>query len=174
MRTTIIITIITAFFVVVMGTAHADDTLGASGVQGLDARRIGNVKKGVLMEVRSVQIRVESSTAAKATGAGIGAAVGGIACNKKDWAVQALCGSVVGILGGVVGDRVGSSTREGFEMIVLFEATGELVSIVQEAVGTVIPANGSEVYVATINGTTRVFPVTAPTGKTASAAAFRM
>lgn len=171
-----IINLVVAILLIGMGSAYADGTLGASGVGGAETRRIGNVQRGLLLETRPVKIRVESSVAAKATGASIGAAVGGMACKKQDWAIQALCGTVGGVLGGVTGGAVGGSTKEGVEMIVLFETTGELVSIAQEAQGTAIPANGSEVYVATINGMTRVFPVTAPTGKAnASAnAAYRM
>lgn len=169
MRALIIIFALINLFI---GTAHAAGEFGASGFGSSETRKLGNVKKGVLLEARSVQITVEATNVAKATGGSLGATAGSYACKEQDWAIQALCGTVGGILGAIAGEVVSSKTVEGIEMIILFEQSGELVSVTQEAAGTKLTGTGDEVYVATINGTTRVFPVGGASA--ATKAMFRM
>lgn len=163
-----IINIFTTIVLTVLSfTAFAGD-FSSAGVAGNEARRVGKVLKGTLLESRAVSITVDAGYAAKATGATIGAAVGGVLGNKVakgNWVMTGLIGTVGGVVGSMAAEGIASERKQGIEMIVLVEATGDLITVTQELNGTTIPANGDSVYVATINGTTRVFPVTATTGK---------
>lgn len=152
--------IITMFVTV----ASANGDYGSSGVGMNEARRVGQVIKGVVLETRPIAIKVNAGYGAKAAGASIGAAIGGIVgrnASRDNYAAAALLGTVGGIMGTIAGDVIGSESKEGVEMIVLIESTGQIITVAQELQGTPVPANGSNVFVATINGVTRVFPANA-------------
>lgn len=148
--------------IVGMGSAFAAGEYGASGAGVGEARRVGKVIKGTLLEARPVSIKVEAGYGAKAAGASIGAAIGGMVGDKVgngNYVAAGLLGTLGGIIGGIAGDVVGTETREAVEMVVMVD--GDLITVIQEAKGTVVPPEGSEVYIATVNDVTRVFPITA-------------
>lgn len=153
------------FFVCVVTTVttFASDygDYGSSGVGINEVRSIGKVVKGTVLATRPITIKVSAGYGAKAAGASIGAAIGGIVgrnASRDNYAVAALLGTVGGIIGTIAGDAIGSESREGIEMIVLIENTGQIITVAQELQGTPVPANGSSVFVATINSVTRVYP----------------
>lgn len=150
----LIIAIITMVFA---GSAFADGEYGASNVDMNQARRIGKAQMGVVVEARPMDITVTSNKG-KIAGAAVGAATGGIACRKQGYSVQMLCGTIAGLAGGAVGNSVSTEVRPGVEILVMLEGSQEIITVAQELRGTVVPAEGSRVFVATINGTTRVFP----------------
>lgn len=167
-------TIITIIAMIIASAAFANGDFGSQGIGMNEARRVGVVKKGVVLESRRVIIKVEAGFASKAAGASIGAAVGGLVGGKSgNYAAAALMGTVGGILGSVAGEAVGSERKEGVEMIVLIEQTGELITVAQELQGTAVLPNGSNVFVANVNGVVRVFPNNANTAP-AHQAGFRM
>lgn len=167
-------TIITIIAMFIASAAFANGDYGSQGIGMNEARRVGVVKKGVVLESRRVAIKVEAGFASKAAGASIGAAVGGaVGMKSGNYAAGAILGTVGGILGSVAGEVVGTERKEGVEMIVLIEQTGELITVAQELQGTAVLPNGSSVFVANINGVVRVFPNTTNTAP-AQPAGYRM
>lgn len=151
--------------IAVMSIPATAQEMGASGIGGQDVRRIGRVQMGTVLEVRRMVIHTPASWQAKATGgtvgAALGAALGGKVGSKKsnNYTARALMGVLGGVAGAVAGDAIGSGSREGIEMIILLK-NGELVTITQEVAGTQVPAIDGDVYIATVNGITRVYPAT--------------
>lgn len=151
--------------IAVMTVPAAAQDMGASSIGGQDVRRIGRVQMGTLLEVRRMVIQTPASWQAKATGGTVGAALGAAlggrvgSKNSNNYTARALMGVLGGVVGAVAGDAIGSGSREGIEMIILLK-NGELVTVTQEATGTPVPVIGGEVYIASINGTTRVYPTT--------------
>lgn len=161
-----------ALIAILSGSAFANGDYGASGIGRQEVRRIGNVVVGTVLEVRRVSVKIEAGYAEKAAGASIGAVLGGAIGNKAgngNYAATALMGVVGGIAGSIAGDRIGTERKEGIEVVILIPKTGELVTVSQEATGTTIPAPGSEVYIASVNGVTRVFPVNSNIATSANA-----
>lgn len=107
--------------------------LGSSDYERRDARRVYEVKMGVVESVRSVQIEGSKSGVGTATGA----VVGGVAGSNIGQGKGAIVGAVLGaVAGGVAGSAIekGVTKANGLELTVRLDS-GRTIAIVQEDTG---------------------------------------
>ena len=107
--------------------------LGSSDYERRDARRVYEVKMGVVESIRSVRIEGTKS----GVGTAAGAVVGGVAGSNVGQGKGAVVGSVLGaVLGGVAGSAIeqGVTKKNGLELTVRMDA-GRTIAIVQEDTG---------------------------------------
>lgn len=107
--------------------------LGSSDYERRDARRVYEVKMGVVESVRGVQIEGSKSGVGTATGA----VVGGVAGSNVGQGKGAIVGAVLGaVVGGVAGSAIegGVTKKNGLELTVRLDS-GRTIAIVQEDTG---------------------------------------
>lgn len=131
-----------------------------TGLQGdtysqSDARKVQKVQYATVEDIRMVVIEGKQS----GVGAVAGGVVGGIAGNSVGGGSGSSIASVAGALaGGVLGNKAeeASSRKQGIELVVRLDGSGETIAVVQEYDEKEVFHPGDSVRLMTVNGTTRV------------------
>jgi outer membrane lipoprotein SlyB len=127
--------------------------LGSGDYERKEARRVYEVKMGVVESVRQVKLEGTQS----GVGAAAGGVVGGIAGSKvgggKGSAIGAVVGAVAGGLGGAAAEEA-LTRKAGLEIVVRLDS-GRTIAVVQEDTGESF-ARGDRVRVLESGGQARV------------------
>jgi len=127
--------------------------LGSGDYERKEARRVYEVKMGVVESVRQVKLEGTES----GVGAAAGGVVGGIAGSKvgggKGSAIGAVVGAVAGGLGGAAAEEA-LTRKAGLEIVVRLDS-GRTIAVVQEDTGESF-ARGDRVRVLESGGQARV------------------
>jgi len=107
--------------------------LGSGDYERRDARRVYEVKMGVVESIRQVQIEGSKSGVGTAAGAVVGGVAGSQVGKGKGSTVGAVLGAVVG---GIAGSAIekGATKKNGLELTVRLDS-GRTIAIVQEDTG---------------------------------------
>lgn len=110
--------------------------------------------------VYSREVKIEGSSHTPLVGATIGTILGGAigarsGSTNSRMVKSAILGSALGVAGSYVGARVAQESAQ--ELVVQTDST-QVVTVVQSTEDGVKFANGSQVYLVNIGGTTRVIP----------------
>jgi outer membrane lipoprotein SlyB len=148
-----------------------------STVEGPDARRVQDVRIGVVLDAIPVVIEAPASTQARATGATLGGLLGALAGNKQNWQAQ----SALGVLGALAGDAVAqksaAASYDALQLVIQLEG-GKVISLVQAMDEPMPLMRGEPVYVVgnagyygsqAVRVLRRAIPAPAPTNQAASA-----
>ena len=104
--------------------------LGGDDYERSEARRIYEVKMGVVESVRSVKLEGTESGIGAAAGGAIGGIAGSTAGGGKGSAVAAVLGAVVGGLAGAATEEAGTR-KAGVEITIRLDS-GRFIALVQE------------------------------------------
>lgn len=104
--------------------------LGSGDYERTEARRVYEVKMGVVQHVRAVKLEGTESGIGAAAGGAIGGIAGSKAGNGKGSAVGAVIGAVVGGLAGAATEEIGTR-KAGVEVTVRLDS-GRTIALVQE------------------------------------------
>ncbi len=104
--------------------------LGSGDYERTEARRVYEVKMGVVQHVRAVKLEGTESGIGAAAGGAIGGIAGSKAGNGKGSAVGAVIGAVVGGLAGAATEEIGTRIA-GVEVTVRLDS-GRTIALVQE------------------------------------------
>lgn len=132
---------------------------GCAGGKGSDdyvrgeARRVYEVKMGVVEHVRAVKLEGTASGVGTAAGAAVGGIAGSGAGQGKGSAVAAVLGAVVGGIAGAAAEE-GITRKPGLEITVRLDS-GRTIAVVQEDGGEVF-AKGDRVRILESGGQARV------------------
>jgi outer membrane lipoprotein SlyB len=123
----------TVLILTAVAAAGCTSGLGGGDYQRSDARRVYEVKMGVIESIRSVKIEGSQSGVGTATGA----VIGGVAGSNIGQGKGAIVGTVLGaVAGGMAGKAIEESTtkKNGLEITVRLDS-GRTIAIVQEDTG---------------------------------------
>lgn len=148
------------FFIIliVLTTITACTTSGLSGTtySRTDARKVQTVKYGTIESVTPVVIEGRTDGI---VGAGSGAVVGGIAGSTvgggKGRTIATVVGAVAGGLAGQAAEKK-LTTKQGQELTIRLEATGDIISVVQEVENDQFFKTGDRIRLLQYGGNTRV------------------
>jgi len=137
-----------------VGSASAQG-LGSQDYQAQEARRVGYVDEGTIVNVRNVEITVEASARDRVSGA----AVAGVGCalvgrRMSDWTARAALSTLCGLGGERIANSAATHVVQSVELIVKLK-DGRLVAVTQQDEGTVF-SKGQTVFVIRSGGTDRV------------------
>lgn len=117
-----------------------------------DARKVQNVRMGVVESVRTAKLEGTNSNIGTAAGAVVGGIAGSTVGEGKGSAIGAVIGAVAGGLAGSAIEEV-ATRKDALEITVKLD-NGSLIAIVQEATETFTP--GERVRLIESGGITRV------------------
>lgn len=148
------------FFIIliILTTITACTTSGLSGTtySRTDARKVQTVKYGTIESVTPVVIEGRTDGI---VGTGSGAVVGGIAGSTvgggKGRTIAAVVGAVAGGLAGQAAEKK-LTTKQGQELTIRLEATGDIISVVQEVENEQFFRPGDRIRLLQYGGNTRV------------------
>lgn len=126
---------------------------GSDDYQRVEARRVYEVKMGVVESVRAVKLEGTGSGVGTAAGAAVGGIAGSGAGNGKGSAVGAVLGAVVGGLAGAAAEE-GITRKTGQEITIRLDS-GRTIAVVQEDTGEKF-ATGDRVRMLDSGGQARV------------------
>lgn len=126
---------------------------GSGDYERAEARRVYEVKMGVVEHVRAVKLEGTESGIGAAAGGAIGGIAGSTAGNGKGSAVGAVLGAVVGGLAGAATEEV--ATRKTGQEITVRLDNGRTIAVVQEDSGEKF-AVGERVRILESGGQARV------------------
>jgi len=126
---------------------------GSGDYERAEARRVYEVKMGVVEHVRSVKLEGTESGIGAAAGGAIGGIAGSTAGNGKGSAIGAVIGAVVGGIAGAATEEV--STRKGGQEVTVKLDSGRIIAVVQEDTGEKF-AVGERVRILESGGQVRV------------------
>lgn len=106
---------------------------GSDDYERAEARRVYEVKMGVVESVRSVKLEGTDSGIGKFGGAAIGGIAGSEVGHGKGAAVGAVIGAILGGLGGSAVEE-GTTRKPGLEVTVRLDS-GRIIAVVQEDAG---------------------------------------
>ncbi len=145
----------TAFLLLLIPVALA----GCAGGKGSDdyvrgeARRVYEVKMGVVEHIRAVKLEGTASGVGTAAGGAIGGIAGSTTGSGRGSAVGAILGAVVGGLAGAATEEV--TTRKAGQEITVRLDSGRTIAVVQEDTGEKF-AQGDRVRMLESGGQARV------------------
>ncbi len=121
-----------AFWILLIPAALAGCASGRGGddYERAEARRVYEVKLGVVEYVREVKLEGTESGIGAAAGGVVGGIAGSSAGSGKGSAVGAVLGAVVGGLAGAAGEEA-TTRKKGVEVTVRLES-GRTIAVVQE------------------------------------------
>ena len=128
--------------------------LGSGDYERKDARRVYDVKMGVVEDVRRVNLGGKESGVGTVSGAAIGGIAGSTIGRGKGSAVAAVLGAVAGGVAGKAAEEAVTRTT-GLELIVRLD-NGRTIAIVQEDVAGETFVRGDRVRVLESGGQARV------------------
>ncbi|MDD5390302.1 MAG: hypothetical protein PHD37_13220 [Gallionellaceae bacterium] len=126
---------------------------GSDDYERAEARRVYEVKMGVVENVRAVKLEGTGSGVGTAAGAAIGGIAGSEAGHGKGSAVGAVIGAVIGGIGGAAAEE--GVTRKAGQEITLRLDSGRTIAVVQEDTGEKF-AKGDRVRLLESGGQARV------------------
>jgi len=126
---------------------------GGDDYERVEARRVYEVKMGVVEHVRAVKLEGTESGIGAAAGGAIGGIAGSTAGNGKGSAIGAVLGAVVGGVAGAAAEEV-STRKSGVEITVRLDS-GRTIAVVQEDKGEQF-AVGDRVRILESGGQARV------------------
>lgn len=126
---------------------------GGDDYERSEARRVYEVKMGVIESIRQVKLEGTESGIGAAAGGAVGGIAGSTAGKGRGSAVGAVLGAVVGGLAGAAGEEV-ATRKTGLEIIVRIDY-GRTIAIVQEDKGEQF-AVGDRVRILESGGQARV------------------
>lgn len=126
---------------------------GSDDYERSEARRVYEVKMGVVESVRVVKLEGTSSGVGTAAGAAVGGIAGSDVGGGKGSAVGAVLGAVVGGIAGAAAEE-GITRKAGQEIIVRLDS-GRTIAVVQEDTGEKF-AKGDRVRLLESGGQARV------------------
>jgi outer membrane lipoprotein SlyB len=118
-----------------------------------ETRQVQHIKMGVVEGVRQVKIEGTDSGVGAVAGGVVGGVAGSSLGNGKGEIITGVLGAVAGALAGSVAEET-LTKKDGVEITVKLDTSGELVAIVQEATEEFHP--GEKVRLLESGGTTRV------------------
>lgn len=127
--------------------------LGGDDYERGEARRVQEVKMGVVEHVRPVRLEGTQSGVGAAAGGAIGGVAGSTVGEGKGSAIGAIVGAVAGGVAGAATERA-TTRREGVEITIRLDS-GRLIAVTQEDTGERF-AVGERVRVLESGGTARV------------------
>lgn len=127
--------------------------LGGGDYQRAEARRVINVRMGVVESVRPVKLEGTKSPVGSLGGAAIGGIAGSTVGQGKGAAIAAVIGAVAGGLAGAAAEE-GVTRKQGVEVTLKMD-NGELLAVTQEDGGENFQP-GERVRLLQDGGTTRV------------------
>ena len=117
-----------------------------------EARKVQNIRTGVVESVRQVKLEGTKTPIGTVAGGAVGGIAGGSVGSGRSSAVVAVIGAVVGAIAGSAVEEV-ATRKDGVEITVKLDGGG-LVAVVQEA--DEVFAAGEKVRLVENGGTTRV------------------
>lgn len=126
---------------------------GSDDYERAEARRVYEVKMGVVENVRAVKLEGTGSGVGTAAGAAVGGIAGSEAGHGKGSAVGAVLGAVVGGIAGAAAEE-GVTRKAGQEITVRLDS-GRTIAVVQEDTGEKF-AKGDRVRLLESGGQARV------------------
>jgi outer membrane lipoprotein SlyB len=104
--------------------------LGGGDYERAEARRVMNVRMGVVESVRLVKLEGTKSPVGTLGGAAVGGIAGSTVGGGKGSAIAAVVGAVVGGIAGAAAEE-GMTRKQGVEVTVKMD-NGEMLAIIQE------------------------------------------
>lgn len=142
-----------AWLILPLALAGCAGGKGSDDYERTEARRVYEVKMGVVESVRSVKLEGTDSGVGKFGGAAIGGIAGSGVGQGKGAAVGAVIGAILGGLGGAAAEE-STSKKPGLEVTVKLDS-GRIIAVVQEDAGEKF-APGDRVRVLESGGQVRV------------------
>ncbi|MEW6676771.1 MAG: glycine zipper domain-containing protein [Pseudomonadota bacterium] len=127
--------------------------LGSSDYERTEARRVYEVKMGVVESVRTVRLEGTDSGVGAVAGGAIGGIAGSSVGGGKGAAIGAVVGAVAGGLGGAAAEEA-LTRKPGLEITVRLDS-GRTIAVVQEDTGESF-ARGDRVRVLESGGQARI------------------
>jgi outer membrane lipoprotein SlyB len=111
--------------------AIAGDGYGSHDLGGDQARQTLKVRRGVVIDVQTVELKIEAGGTTKAVGGVVGALAGATATQgQQNWQTQGLGSAVGAVLGMAAADKLGSSKKEAVQVVVQLDS-GDAVALAQ-------------------------------------------
>jgi outer membrane lipoprotein SlyB len=121
---------LTVALLAAVSVAGCASGLGGGDYERAEARRVMNVRMGVIESVRLVKLEGTKSPVGTLGGAAVGGIAGSTVGGGKGSAIAAVVGAVVGGIAGSAAEE-GNTRKQGVEVTVKMD-NGEMLAIIQE------------------------------------------